>query len=122
MRYTATAERDGSVWLIHVPAVERDTQARSLREAPAMAVDLVAVMHGVDPETVEIDLDVWLPDSVRGHLAQAERLRQDAAEANRRAAAESRQAARELRESGLTVRDIGKALGVSYQRAHQLVG
>ena len=60
-------------------------------------------------------------DEVREHLAAAERLRDDAAEATRRAAEESRAAARELAASGLSLRDVGEALGVSHQRAHQLV-
>jgi hypothetical protein len=37
------------------------------------------------------------------------------------AARERRIAARELKAKGLTVRDIGAALGISYQRAQQLV-
>jgi peptidyl-dipeptidase Dcp len=44
-----------------------------------------------------------------------------AANARKEAAVESRRAAKALRASGLTVRDIGAALGVSFQRAHQLV-
>jgi hypothetical protein len=36
------------------------------------------------------------------------------------AAAEARLAAKELHDQGVPVRDIGRALGVSYQRAHQL--
>ena len=32
-----------------------------------------------------------------------------------------RSAAQELRDEGLTVREIGTLLGVSYQRAHQLL-
>jgi hypothetical protein len=33
---------------------------------------------------------------------------------------EARQAARELRARGMPLRDIGRALGISYQRAYQL--
>jgi len=36
-------------------------------------------------------------------------------------AEEARKAARELSENGVTLRDIGRLMGVSYQRAHQLV-
>lgn len=119
--YTATAERDGRFWLVHVPAVDRWTQARSLREVEAMAKDLVAVMLDVDPESVRVDLEIRLPASVQEHLEAAKRLRDVAAEANSAAARESRAAARSLADQGMTMRDIGAALGISHQRVAQLV-
>lgn len=120
--YKATAERDGRFWLVHVPEVERFTQARNLREVEPMARDLVAVMLDVDPDTIAIDLELQLPDDAQEHLANARRLRESAAEANSAAAKESRAAARALADQGLPLRDIGAALGVSHQRIAQLLG
>lgn len=122
VKITAKVRRDGKWWLVHVPEVDRWTQARSLADVAPMATDLAALMLKVDEQDIEIaDIIIELPEHVRQRMADAERLRKQAAEANRAAAEASREAARELKDDGLTVRDIGKAMDVSYQRAHQLV-
>ena len=108
-------------WLVYVPGIDRTTQARTLREVDAMARDLVAVMTGEAADSITLDVQVQLPRSVRAHLTKAERLRADSAAARSRAAAEARAAARELAASGMPMRDIGQVLGVSHQRAQQLV-
>lgn len=54
-------------------------------------------------------------------LAAATRLGEEAARANSESAVEFRLAARLLRETGMTVRDISETLGISYQRAGQLI-
>ncbi len=118
--YRATVQRDGSFWLIKVDGIGA-TQARHLRELGTMATDLITVMTGVEPTDVEIDFDIILPDSVRSHLERAAHLREESAQAQTLAAAEVRAAARDLAERGLPLRDIGRVLRVSYQRAHQLV-
>jgi hypothetical protein len=100
--------------------VDRATQARHLRELEAMTTDLIAVTTGEDPASFEVVYDIRLPESVRAHLQAAEDLRAQAAQAQAQAAAEARQAARELHAQGVPLRDIGRALGISYQRAHQL--
>jgi hypothetical protein len=51
----------------------------------------------------------------------AEKLRQESARSQAEAARQLRAAAQELHEAGLPLRDVGSALGVSYQRAPQLV-
>jgi hypothetical protein len=86
-----------------------------------MASDLVAVMTGEDPATVELDVHIRRPASVDEHLARAASLREESQRAQAAAAAELRQAARELKDAGMPLRDIGQLLNVSYQRAHQLV-
>lgn len=48
-------------------------------------------------------------------------MRAEAERANSAAAALNHQAARILADHHLTVRDIGAIMGISYQRAHQLV-
>lgn len=119
--YHAQVERGERFWLVYVPEVDRWTQARKFGEVEATARDLVAVMTEAAPDSFELAVAVTWPDEVRDHLAQAEQLREQAARANSAAAAEMRTAARALADRGLSVRDLGKALGVSYQRAHQLV-
>ena len=122
MKIQIEVKRDDKFWLVRVPEVDRWTQARSLAEVEPMAVDLVALMADIEPGDVEVvATTITLPEPVRAHLAEAELLRKQAAEANHAAALAARAAARELKAGGLTVRDIGKAMHVSYQRAHQLV-
>lgn len=86
-----------------------------------MARDLVATWLDIDPDEVEIAVQVELPQHVSEHLQSAQQHADEAARAQAEAAAERRLAARELKSAGLTVRDIGHALGVSHQRAQQLI-
>ncbi|MGH8774968.1 MAG: type II toxin-antitoxin system HicB family antitoxin [Jiangellaceae bacterium] len=95
----ARVQRSGRYWAVYVPEVDRWTQARHLREVDPMARDLAALMLDVEADTLRIDITIATPA----------------------AAAELRAAARELYDAGLTLRDIGKVLDVSYQRAHQLL-
>lgn len=119
--YTAHVTRDGRFWLIHIPEIDRYTQARNLGEIEPMARDLVAVMTGASTTSFDITVDIVMPEGVNDHLRRARELREDEAKARAEAAAEVRAAAVELKESGIPLRDLGKLLGVSYQRAHQLV-
>lgn len=118
--YRATVTRDGKFWLIRVAKIRRVTQARHLRELEPMTTDLIAVMTAESPGSFSVEFDIQLPKTVRAHLQAARALRQKAARAQAGAAAEARQAARALRAQGIPLRDIGRALGISYQRAHQL--
>lgn len=120
-RYTARVTRDDRFWLIHVPEIDRFTQARHLREVESMARDLIAVMEDVEPDSFGLDVTIEAPASVAAHLRLAEELRITEARARAAAAAEVRAAAVELQQSGVPLRDIGRLLGVSFQRAGQLV-
>ena len=117
--YQVTVERDGRFWLVRVQGVGV-TQARHLREVDAMARDLVAVMTRAEPEGVTLEISIALPPEVQVHLDRAEALRQESARTQSEAASEVHAAARQLVASGLPLRDVGKLLGVSHQRAHQL--
>jgi hypothetical protein len=116
--YQATVRRGQRYWVIDVEGVGA-TQARHLRELEPMTTDLVTLMTG--DETPAITYNFVLPRPVQTRLARAEQLRAKSAEAQSRAAAEVREAARELHKQGISMRDIGRILGVSFQRAHQLV-
>lgn len=112
--------RATAIWLVHVPEVDRWTQARKVAEIEPMARDLAAVMTGTASDAIEVDVQIELPATVREHLTEVDRAREEEAAARTRGAAELRKAVRELREADISLRDIGKLLGISYQRAHQL--
>jgi len=119
--YTARVERGERFWLVTVPEIGHTTQARTLREVEPMARDLIAVMEQVKPESFQLVTQVVFPASARVHWDRATHLRAAAAATQAEAAAEARVAARELAEMGLTVRDIGAVIGVSFQRAQQML-
>ena len=119
--YHAEVRRSGKYWAVYVREIDRWTQARHLRELDTMTQDLIELMTGAKAGAFTVEYDIELPEAVREHLARAEQLRSESAEAQAAAAAEVRAAARELHQGGLPLRDVGQLLGISHQRAHQLV-
>ncbi len=119
--YTARVERGERFWLVTVPEIDRTTQARTLREVEPMVRDLIAVMEQVDPQSFELKADIVFPAVAHEHWTRAALLREQAARSQAEAAEEARTAAWTLSELGLTVRDVGTMLGLSHQRAAQLI-
>lgn len=119
--YRAEIERDGWFWRVRVPHIDRSTQARSLSEAEAMVRDLVAIMTDVPQNSFDVDMKIILPEDVQLELDQSVALREQAKRSQAEAARLARDAAHRLRTLGLSLRDIGQALGVTFQRAKQLV-
>ncbi len=120
-RVTVQVSRDGRFWLVFVPEIGQYTQARTLRQVEEMVIDLVAVWEDRDPAAVTVgDVSVELPEEARADLDRAAELTRSANKARAEAAMASRRAVATLRERGWSLRDIGDALGVSYQRVGQL--
>ncbi|HEY2128621.1 MAG TPA: type II toxin-antitoxin system HicB family antitoxin [Streptosporangiaceae bacterium] len=119
--YRAELERDGRFWRVRVPDIDRTTQARNLSEAEAMARDLIAIMADVPQNSFDVDMKIMLPEDVQLELDQSIALREQAKQSQAEAARLSRDAAQRLHNLGLSLRDIGRALGVTFQRAKQLV-
>ena len=119
-KYRATVVRDGRFWLVRIDGVG-STQARHLGELDEMANDLIGLMTDDDLTEFDVEYDICLPAEVQGHLQRSEELRAASAKAQAAAAVEVRIAARLLHQQGMGLRDVGKLLGVSHQRAHQLV-
>ncbi|WP_237155319.1 HicB family toxin-antitoxin system [Mycobacteroides abscessus] len=119
--YHAVASRDTKYWLVHVPEIDKYTQARALAEVEPMARDLIALWLEIPEDSFDVVTQIKLPPLVQSLLDKAAEHRETAQEFNSLAASEYRQAASELKNRGLTVRDVGMALGVSHQRAQQLV-
>jgi hypothetical protein len=97
------------------------TQARRLDQVEAMAREVVSLLLEVTPDSFDLDVRAAIPDEVRVELARARDLQRQAERTQAEAATLVRDAARKLREQGLTVADVGAVLGVSFQRASQLL-
>lgn len=113
--YTVQATPVGKYWDIYVPAINRSTQARNMREIALMAQDLISIM--TQEAQPQINVEYMVPQEVQESLdykARAQQLEQ-------LAQAKQRQAATLLHDKGMPFRDIGALLEISYQRAHQLV-
>jgi predicted RNase H-like HicB family nuclease len=120
--YVVTAKRDGSWWFVRVPQVKGAfTQARRLDQVEAMAREVVSLLLEVEPDTFDLEVQAAIPDELRAELARARDLQRQAERAQAEAAALVRAVARKLREQGLTMAEVGTVLGVSFQRASQLL-
>jgi hypothetical protein len=122
MRYTATARRDGPWWVVQcdqLPAAI--SQVRRLDQAPDIHREAIAFVAGIPADQVEVDVVADVPTAVTDTLRRVATLRAEVTAAEVEARSLWTAAARELHAAGLTVRDVGTVLGVSYQRAHQLV-
>lgn len=132
--YKVIITRDDRWWMITVPELDgyvsaagvvnlsATTQARRLSEVPGMAVDFICTVTDQPPSKVGIEAVITVDDidvSIRAAKVAAAKVeveRQSAA-----LASESRALARDLVAKGVAVRDVGEVLGVSFQRAQQLV-
>jgi hypothetical protein len=86
-----------------------------------MARDLIAIMDNIPADSFDLDVTLTLPADVQAELDRSAELRDQAARSQAQAAQSARRAARRLRDQGLPLQDVGKALGVSFQRAKQLI-
>jgi predicted RNase H-like HicB family nuclease len=123
MKLTAHAERTEGVWTIEVPEVKGlFTQAKRLRDVEVMVRDAAALLTGDPEDSFEIEVVPRVPERVQELIRDSEEHARQAKVANALAAKEAREAAKELHNTeGLTVREVGIVLGVSFQRAHQLI-
>lgn len=122
-RYTARVSRDGRWWMISVPEIDGLTQARRLSEVVTMARELIALTLDIGTEDIDIALSI---DSigdidVQSRLDEIAREREEARDVERRLAEHTRALARDLASHDVPQRDIGAVLGVSHQRANQLL-
>ena len=100
------------------------TQARRLDQVEKFAreaIDLAVKVGHAPKGQYAVQIDARVP-GLGDELAAVRAVRMDAERLQTEAAERARVIARRLAQRGLTVRDIGAALGVSHQRAAQLVG
>ncbi len=125
--FQARVQREDGWWVAVVAmpgytqfAETAATQARTLAALERDLDDLVKTVTGESGHSVATT--VVLPVEVRQHLNEAVTAQAREAQARQEAVEARRSAARLLAAEGLSVRDIGAALGISFQRAHQLLG
>lgn len=118
----ANVSRDGRWWMVEVPGIGL-TQARRLAEVESMARGLVAVVRDVSEDDVQVTVHYQPVDGVdvAAELEAIEDARRLAAEYEQRVRQQTRALALALAERHVPQRDIGAVLGVSGQRAHQLL-
>lgn len=121
--YTATAYRVESGWWMvqcdqHHGAL---SQVRRLDQAADEHREAIAFVTGEPVGEVTVDVSPVLEPDVDAEMAAVSALAQSADRAASEATGRRAALAQRLHSGGLTVRDIGVILGVSYQRAQQLV-
>jgi predicted RNase H-like HicB family nuclease len=121
--YTAVAERSGDWWAVSVPEVRGVfTQARRLEQVAPMAREAIALLIDAPEDTIEVEVDVKLPDNVE---ADRERVR-DLRGMIDTVTAQYREALAALTDEltsqiGLSMRDAAELAGVSFQRVSQIL-
>lgn len=122
-RYTARCRRSDGWWAIDVPELQGvHSQARRLDQVEAMARDAIALLLDVSDQSFDVAVQPVLPQGIETDLDAANGARAVADSAGRDAKEAVRHVTRRLHdELGLTVRDVGTILGVSHQRAQQLL-
>lgn len=120
--YVVRAERGKSRWILQpVDVPSALSEVARLDQAEEASREAIAFVTGEPEDQIEVEVTIALPHEIGARLDEAERLRTQAQEANSASARVIREAARDLSDAGWSVRDIGYRLGVSHQRAHQLV-
>lgn len=119
--YTAKATRDGKWWSVEILELGFFTQARRLDQVEEMARDAIALTLDVAPGSFDVTVAPELPATVQAIVDGVRASREAAERASEQASAKAREAARILHDDGMPLRDVGRVLGVSHQRAHQLV-
>jgi hypothetical protein len=98
------------------------TQARRLSEVPGQALDFICTVTDKAPSEVGVQISIDIDGiDVTG---RADKVRTDRELAERYATAaqeEAKELARDLAAHGIAVRDVGEVLGMSHQRAQQLI-
>jgi predicted RNase H-like HicB family nuclease len=121
--YQALVTRDDKWWLISVEGINGLSQARRLSEVEQNAKELISAATGSSIEFIDVTMNVERVGTVKvaRRLAAVTEKRSKAAELETAASSATRELAADLASAGIPLRDIGTLLGVSFQRAHQLV-
>ena len=115
--------RSGDWWAITVPELAGVfSQAKRLDQVESQAREAIAMMLDIDETAVEpLEIHVTPPATASDLLENLRTSVTVAAKAEAKAARIRLEAALALRAEGLPMRDVGRLIGVSHQRVHQLL-
>lgn len=122
--FDALVTREGKWWMIGLPQIDGLTQARRLSEAELMAREFVASSLDLPLSDVAVRIELDVVGDVRGISETVASIRKERSEAQALESDAARSAtllAKQLVAENVPLRDVGTVLGISYQRAHQLV-
>ena len=132
--YQVNVTREDKWWMITVPELDRyvavdgsinltdTTQARLLSEVPGQALDFICTVTDSAPSEVGVNITINVDGiDVTARAGQVVKDRELADRYATAAQAEAKDLARDLAAHGIAVRDVGEVLGVSFQRAQQLI-
>lgn len=132
--YEVNVTRDDKWWMITVPELDGyvapdgsinvgdTTQARRVSDIMGQARDFICTVTDKAPSEVRVKITISV-DGINV-TTRADRVAHERALAERYAAAAqvgAKELARDLAAHGVAVRDVGEVLGVSFQRAQQLI-
>ena len=119
--YTAQVVREGKWWVADILDTDWAAQSRRLDGLEGVVREVLSLALEADAGSFGVVLE-YVPDhEVAELMAREDALRAESARLKSEAAAANREVAALLRRRGYTLRDIGSLMGVSYQRASQLV-
>lgn len=120
--YKVVYERDESgAWNAHAPEVPGcHTYGRSLRQARERIREALGLWVD-DADAAQLVSDIRLPRQAQTAVRRARTARARVAHHQQEAAEAADQAVHCLAELGLSVRDAGEVLGISHQRAQQIL-
>jgi hypothetical protein len=122
-QYKVEVTRDGRWWMVNVPEIDQLTQARRITEIAEMARSLIAVSTGEPLDRISVDIvSITVPDvgNIQSTAIDIVHLRDQAANATKKAQLRAAEFAKQLTAAGIPVRDAGELLGISPQRISQL--
>ena len=122
--YDVTLTREGKWWMVSIPELDGLTQARTIKEAHDMARDYIAVSLDVPADSFGIHVHaekIGTVEHVTQLLEDIKIARAQAEALERKATEDARRLARALADEELPLREIGAVMGVSHQRADQLI-
>lgn len=121
--YEVQAERDGKWWVVTVPDVPGAvTQTRRLADVDEWIREAIAFVLQVPEDSFDLTVSPTLPESLATELSQSRELLAEASRIRSEAARAARRTASDLRiKGGLSSREVAQVMGISPQRVHQLL-
>lgn len=119
--FQATASKQGKWWNITIPELGQASATKKLTEVQEYANSLAAATLDVQETDVDVRVTFTLPAAVESEWTAAREETRRAKELTIAAASRTKRVVKQLHAQGYTIRDIAQVLGISFQRASQIL-